>query len=80
MFFNDEGGKPNPFAVFDGHAVYIVAVPHRRQILTNGKVLGEIVPNVHDAYIGMLFDRAMQNGKQNEKPEKKGEPGNEPQS
>jgi hypothetical protein len=80
MFFDDEGGKPNPFAVFDGHAVYLVAVPHGRRILTNGKVLGEIVPNVHDAYIGMLFDRAMQNRKQSTKPENQGEQGNEPQS
>lgn len=80
MFFDDEGEKPNPFAVFDGHAVYMVAVSHGRRILCNGVVLGELVPNPSDAYLGVLIDRSLKNYAAEAKPKLKKGQGNEPQS
>ncbi|MEQ1724415.1 MAG: hypothetical protein ABL882_00625 [Sphingopyxis sp.] len=80
QFFDDEGEKPNPFKMFDGHAVYLIAVPHGREILCNGVVLGEITPNPNDAYLNVLIDRSMKNRTAEAKPKPKKGQGNEPQS
>jgi hypothetical protein len=60
MFFDDEDRKARePFAVFNGHALFLVRVPHGVSIETNGEVIAECSPIVTDGFLNMLIDRAL---------------------
>lgn len=51
--------KRQPFAIFDGHALFIVRVPHGVPLETNGVVMGEFSPAICDDYLSMQIDRAI---------------------
>lgn len=53
----DASNGPGPFAVFDGHALFLVRLPYGVQLQTNGTVIAECVPTVSDDYLNMQIDR-----------------------
>lgn len=60
MFFDDEDHKARKScAVFNGHALFLVRVPHGVQIETNGVVIAECAPTITNDYLNMLIDRAL---------------------
>ena len=63
MFFanSDNAARRNSFSIFDGHALYLIRVPHGISFESNGEVIAECAPKVCDDYLDFLFTRALQN-------------------
>lgn len=51
--------KDQPFSFFDGHQLFLVSVPFKVMIATNGTVIAEWAPYPPEQHLEALIDRVL---------------------